>query len=355
MAKDKISSDESEGAFNDFVEDKIEDMVDDILNEGDLETLGDRGSEIIIEIDDITVPTFTYGDQGEGQGGGGRGPGKEGGKIRFNIPFQRFMELIADKLKLPDLTKEGKGKIKEVSYEFKTFAPSGVVLDKKRTFKRALRTSIGMGTYDPNRGKYDVDFMRRDRRFKVPERVEKPKFRAVVFYIGDISYSTQGQRLEMEKRLVNFIKNWLDFNYGANNVDHRFVVHDVKAYEVQEDEFYKVGNIGGTRAYIAFDLIYQIAFAEYDVATTNYYAFYFGDGEVFGSDSQDIARILKESIRPIFNRVGIVEVLPSQWSKLKKDLEKDFSKDKIIRLKNITRNSETIAVIKALFGETKWN
>ena len=42
-------------------------------------------------------------------------------------------------------------KSKEVSYEFKTFAPSGIVLDKKRTFKRALRTSIGMDVYAPTK------------------------------------------------------------------------------------------------------------------------------------------------------------------------------------------------------------
>lgn len=261
------------------------------------------------------------------------------------------MELIADKLKLPNLVKEGKGKIKEVSLEFKTFGPTGVILDKKRTFKRALRSSIGIGKYDPAKDKYAVDFMRRDRRYKIPERVEKPKFKAVVFYMGDISYSTHGQRLEMEKRLVNFIKNWLDFNYGARNVEHRFVVHDIKAYEVQEDEFYRVGNIGGTRAFIAFDLIYQIAFNEYDIASTNFYAFYFGDGEVFGSDSKDIGVILKESIVPVFNRVGILEVLPSQWSKLIIDLSKDFAKDRIVRLSKLHKRADTIGAIKTLFKD----
>ena len=351
MQEDKISSNESEGAFNDFIEDKIEDAIEDVLNEGGLDTLGDRGSEIIIEMDDIVPPTFVYGDEGQGGGKGGRGPGREGGKIVFNIPFNRFMELIAEKLRLPNLKKEGKGKIKEVSYEFKTFGPTGVILDKKRTFKRALRSSIGMRKYDPAKGKRTVEFMRRDRRYKIPERVETPKYKAVVFYMGDISYSTHGQRLEMEKRLVNFIKNWLDYNYGVNNVEHRFFVHDVKAYEVQENDFYRVGNIGGTRAYIAFDLIYQIAFNEYDVSSTNFYGFYFGDGEVFGSDSKDIAAILRESICPVFNRVGVVEVLPSQWSKLVLDLSKDFSKDKIVRLSKIHRKADTVNAIKSLFQD----
>lgn len=348
MQEDRISSDESEGVFNDFIDEKLKDVIENIVNEGTIDTLGDRGSEIIVEMDDIVIPTFSYGDEGAA-GGGGQGPGKDEGRLRFNLPFYRFMELLAEKLNLPDLTKEGKGKIKEISYEFKTFASTGVILDKKRTFKRVLRTNIGMGTYNPAAGKYDLNFMRRDRRFKVPQRVEKPKFRAVVFYMGDISYSTQGKRLEMEKRLVNFIKNWLDYNYGPGNVDHRFFVHDVKAYEVLETEFYQVGNIGGTRAFMVFDLIYQTAFNEYDISTTNFYGFYFGDGEVFGSDSQDIAQILKKSIKPVFNRVGIVEVLPSQWSKLHTDLEEDFAADKIVKICRILSNSQTIEIIKTLF------
>jgi uncharacterized sporulation protein YeaH/YhbH (DUF444 family) len=349
--EEKINSNESEGIFNDFIDEKISDMIDEIMNDGQLDTIGDRGSEIVVEIDDITVPTFSYGDQGEGQGGGGRGPGKEGGKIRFNLPFRKFMELLAEKLNLPNLIKEGKGKIKEVSYEFKTFAPVGIMLDKKRTFKRSLRTSIGMGSYDPANGKYTIDFHRRDKRFKVPQRVEKPRFNAVVFYMGDISYSTHGERLASEKRIVNFIKNWLDFNYGVRNVDHRFFVHDVKAYEVLENEFYRVGNVGGTRAAIVFELIYQIAFGEYDTATTNFYAFYFGDGEIFGTDGQEIASILKENICPVFNRVGIVEVFPSQWSKLIVELEKVFTTNETIRLSRYRSKADTISTIKNLFAE----
>jgi uncharacterized protein len=349
MQEEEISSNESEGAFHDFIEDKLDDIVENVLSDGSLENIGDRGSEIIVELDDITIPTFSYGDRGSGSGGGGQGPGDEEGKLRFSLPFNRFMQLIADKLKLPNLTKEGKGKIKEISYEFKTFASTGVILDKKRTFKRALRTSVGMKHYDPAAGKFHVEFMRRDRRYKVPQRVEKPKFKAVVFYMGDISYSTQGKRLDMEKRLVNFIKNWVDYNYGAGSVDHRFFVHDVKAYEVQESEFYQVSNIGGTRAAMVFDLIYQIAFNEYDMSTTNFYGFYFGDGEIFGTDSKDIETILKESITPAFNRMGIVEVLPSQWSKLNIDLEDEFGNHRIVRLARILANSQTLEVIKTLF------
>ncbi|MBT4287152.1 MAG: DUF444 family protein [Deltaproteobacteria bacterium] len=353
MVEDKINSNESEGAFNDFIEDRIDEMVDEILNDGNFDHFGDRNSDIIVDADDIIPPTFTYGEGGGGQGQG-QGPGKEGGgKIKFGIPYKRFMELIASKLNLPDLTKEGNGKIKEISYAYKTFGPTGILLDKKRTFKRALRSSIATGLYRPQENKWDVSIRRKDRRFKIPERVENPKYKAVVFYMGDISYSTFGERLEMEKRLVNFIQSWLDYNYGSNNVEHRFIVHDMQAYEVQPDEFYQVSNIGGTQASIAFDLVYQLAFHEYSVSSTNFYAFYFGDGEVFGNDSKEIIEILTELMCPVFNRIGVTEVLPGRWSRLNQDLSKDFSNHQKVRLSKIQSNSQTIDVIKALFGEHK--
>ncbi len=343
---DRINSNESEGAFNEFIEDRLEDLVENILNDGNLDT---RGSEVIVDMEDIQPPTFSYGDGGQG-GGKGQGPGADGEQISFGLPFDQLMELVAKKLNLPDLVKQGQGRIKEVSYEFKTFGTTGVILDKKRTFRRALRSSIGMGSYSPEEEKYDVLIRRRDRRFKLPERVEKPRFRAVVFYMGDISYSTWGERLELEKRLVQFIHHWLDWNYGPGNVEHRFFVHDAEAYEVQAEQFYNVSNAGGTRASIVFDLVSNVAFNEYDTESTNFYGFYFGDGELFDDDAREITSILEERMRPSFNRIGLVEVKPSRASHLNKLVGETFANDRVIRLCDIREKNQTVEVIKKLFG-----
>lgn len=353
MSDHRISSDESEGLFNEFIQEQLEDRLEDILNEGALDRLGDRSSDIIIEVDDIVPPVFAHGDEdGEGSGPGqGQGPGTKKGKLRFRVPFEAFMKLVAQKLRLPDLLKEGSGKIKEVSYTFKTFGPVGAVLDRKRTFKRALRSSIALGTYDPARDRLAVQVRRRDRRYKVPQRVEKPRYRAVVFYMGDISYSTHGVRLELEKRLVNFIHQWLDFNYGLGSVEHRFFVHDAEAYEVSSDDFYKVSNAGGTFASTVFELVSQVAFNEYDVRTTNCYGFYFGDGEVFEEDASRIVSLLGGDMQARFNRLGIVEVRPGQFSYLKREVEKEFQDHPVIRVGALKEKAETVEVIQALFEE----
>ena len=351
MADVNVSSDESEGLFNEFIHDRLEDVIEQVLNDGDLDRLGDHGSDVIVEIDDITPPEFVYSDEQSGAGAGESGgqPGTDSGKLRFLIPFNRIMELMGEKLRLPHLDKKGSGAIKEVSHEFRSYGPVGVILDKRRTFKRALKSSIGMGVYDPGRGKHAVEVRRRDRRYRVPQRVEKPLFRAAVFYMGDISYSTHGARLELEKRLVNFIHQWLDFNYGDGNVEHRFFVHDMEAYEVSPEDFYNVSNAGGTRASIVFDLVSQIAFNEYSSSTTNFYAFYFGDGEVFGPDAGDIVELIDSEMHDLFSRIGIVEVQPSSHSALGAAITEHFGDDEVVRCGRLSGKRETVAVIKALF------
>ncbi len=353
MLEDRISSSESEGAFNEFIEERLESLSEEVLSEGNLENMADRGSDIIVELDTIEPPRLIYESPGggEGEGPGGAQPGRDPGKLRFVLTFQRIMELLGRKLNLPNLKKEGEGKIKRLSYEFKTFGPLGVILDKKRTFKRALKTSIAMGEYNPAAGKTSVSILRRDKRFKLPETIEKPRHRAVVFYMGDVSYSTEGERLDMEKRLVQIIQGWIDYNYGPKNVEHRFFVHDVNATEVNAADFYNVTNAGGTRAAAVFELVSQVALSEYNPGSTNFYAFYFGDGELFEDDQREVVQIVDQTLRPYFNRIGLVEILPSHFSSLNKHARSRYPNDRVVRLAEIKQKSQTLQVIKTLFGE----
>jgi len=349
MAEDKINSSESEGIFNDFIRNRMEDLIENIISDGDLSSIGGRESEIIVEMEDILPPRFVYGDDDGGQGGGGEGPGKEAGRISFSVSYEMIMQLIAEKLKLPRLLKDGRGKIKEVSYEFKTYGPAGIILDKKRTFKRALKSSIATGRYRPQENNYDVQFRRKDRRYKLPERVEKPRYKAVVFYIGDISYSTYGERLKLEKRIVNFILNWLNFNYGADKVEHRYFVHDSEAHEVMADQFFTVSNAGGTQASVVFDLVSQVARNEYEINSTNFYAFYFGDGEIFHDDAEEIIEIISSSMLPFFSRIGICEVKPSGMSQMVNILEERFEGHPIVRLTKLREPAKIKNVICDIF------
>lgn len=349
----EISSNDSEGAFNEFIEEQLDQLVEGILNDGTLENLAGRGSDIIVEVDDIEPPQFVHSDDQGGQGGGGEGgegPGQGGGKLRFSLPFHLLMDKLAGRLSLPDLKKVGAGSIKDWTEQYKTFGPVGVIMDRRRTFKRALKSSIALGTYRPQDDQYEVLIKRKDRRYRQFEMVEKPRYKAVVFYMSDISYSTYGDRIELEKKIVGFIQNWLDYNYGVNNVEHRFFVHDATAHEVNPSDFYKVSNAGGTRAAPVFDLVSSIATSEYDPGSTNFYGFYFGDGELFDDDPTEIASIIGDRMRPYFNRIGVVEVMPSSYSNLIKKLLSRYGNDPVVRLTEFHKANQIIPVIKSLFN-----
>ena len=351
MFEDNLSSDASEGLFNDFIEEQFDNLIEGVLQDGCIENIAGNGSDVVFEMDQIEIPRFTHDDSRGGSGKGKGKAGKGGEKIRFTMPFHKFMTLAAAKLGLPNLTKVGQGKIKDTTDEFKSFGPSGVLLDRKRTFKRALKSSIATDVYDPENDKFAIHIRKKDKRFKLPQTVEKPKYRAVCFYMGDISYSTFGERLEIEKQLVQFIQNWLDYCYGPRNVEHRFFVHDYQAHEVLPEEFYNVSNAGGTYAAMVFDLVAQIALSEYDPQSVNFYGFYFGDGEIFGEDGDEIIKIIDTSMRPYFNRIGIVEVLPSSFSRLLNQTQKKYARDAIVRPVGLGNKKQILGTIKKLFEE----
>ena len=106
---------------------------------------------------------------------------------------------------------------------------------------------------------------------------------------------------------------------------------------------------GGTRASIAFDYVHKVACDEYDPASTNFYLFYFGDGELFGSDAGDCVSFVEEMI-PIFNRIGITEIKPSTISNLRKAVEDNISHPNVKTAK-LDNKKEIVDVIRKLFAK----
>ena len=60
--------------------------------------------------------------------------------------------------------------------------------------------------------------------------------------------------------------------------------------------------------------------------------------------------ILQSQMKTSFNRVGIVEVKPSQFSYLNREIKREFEKDDVIRMGTLRQRTETVEVIKNLFG-----
>jgi hypothetical protein len=54
-----------------------------------------------------------------------------------------------------------------------------------------------------------------------------------------------------------------------------------------------------------------------------------------------------------FNRVGVVEVKPSQFSYLNREIKRQFEKDDVVRMGTLRQRAETVEVIKNLFGDRR--
>ena len=72
---------------------------------------------------------------------------------------------------------------------------------------------------------------------------------------------------------------------------------------------------------------------------------------MFADDATEIVKILAEHLRPIFNRIGVIEVQPGRLSLLNRQIATQFYRDSIIRLGELNDKLETIEVIKTLFAE----
>ena len=70
---------------------------------------------------------------------------------------------------------------------------------------------------------------------------------------------------------------------------------------------------------------------------------------MFETDAKKIVSVIEGEIRPNFNRLGIVEVQPSKFSYLSREVKKQYDKDRVVRLGRIHQRSQTIDVIKTLF------
>ena len=65
---------------------------------------------------------------------------------------------------------------------------------------------------------------------------------------------------------------------------------------------------------------------------------------------KDIIDIIENDMRPYFNRIGLVEVIPSNISNLIKNARSKDPNDTIVRLADIKNKTQTVEVIKKLFG-----
>jgi len=314
--------------FRQIVKGKIRDDLRKFLTRSEL--LGKEGKHLIsIPVQGVNLPRFQYGDNDDGgvgageaepgdsadggteQGPGGDQPGSH--ILEVEVSLDELADILGEELQLPRIEPKGKHQITSEKDRYSGIRHTGPesLRHFKRTFKAALRRQIIAGVYDPDNP--SIVPIRRDRRYRSWKTVLKPQSNAVIVYMMDVSGSMGDEQKELVRLEAFWIDAWLRRNYEG--IESRYIVHDVRAAEVNRETFFRIREDGGTKISSAFKLARSMLDTHYNPSEWNIYLFHFSDGDNSSeSDSRECCTLLHEYMLPNINMFGYCQVASAYGS-----------------------------------------
>jgi len=315
--------------FRHIVKGKIREDLRRFLTRGEL--IGKEGKYIVsIPIPSIDLPSFRYGSNddsgvgvgdakpgdgvdadGEGIGPGGTEPGNH--ILEVDITLDELADILGEELQLPRIKPKGRHEITTQKDRYSGIRQAGPesLRHFKRTFRRALRRQIISGTYNPNNPR--IIFERRDKVYRSWRTVQQPQSNAVIIYMMDVSGSMGDEQKELVRLEAFWIDAWLRRNYEG--VECRYIVHDVRATEVDRHTFFHLREDGGTKISSAFKCARDLIGARYNANEWNIYLFHFSDGDNSSeSDNRECCRLLVDHLLPSLNLFGYCQVASAYGS-----------------------------------------
>ncbi len=315
--------------FRQIVKGKIRDDLRKFLTRGEL--IGKEGKHLIsIPVRGIELPHFRYGDNNDGgvgsgdaqpgdsvegsgsdQGPGGTAPGMH--IMEVEVSLDELADILGEELQLPRIKPKGKHQITSEKDRYSGIRRAGPesLRHFKRTFKAALKRQIMAGAYDPDNP--TIIPVRGDKRYRSWKTVLKPQSNAVIVYMMDVSGSMGDEQKELVRLEAFWIDAWLRRNYEG--IDSRYIVHDVRAAEVNRETFFRIREDGGTKISSAFKLGRSIIETHYRPEEWNVYIFHFSDGDNSSeSDSRECCRLIREHLLPNINMFGYCQVASAYGS-----------------------------------------
>lgn len=311
--------------FRQIVRGRIRDDLRKFLSRDEL--IAREGRNVVsVPIRDIDIPTFRYGDNsggvgmGEGEEGEGVGAGdnpggdKEGNHLlEVDVSLEELADILGEELELPRIKPRGANRMTTIRDKYSGIRPVGPASLRhfKRTYREALKRQIAMGAYDPDDPV--IIPIRRDLRYRSWNEVKKPQSNAAIIYMMDVSGSMGDEQKELVRLEAFWIDTWLRRNYEG--IESRYVVHDVRAGEVDKKTFYSIREDGGTRISSAYEFARQLLADQYDPSAWNIYLFHFSDGDNSSeADNRQCVTLMHEQLLPMCNMFGYCQVTSAYGS-----------------------------------------
>jgi uncharacterized sporulation protein YeaH/YhbH (DUF444 family) len=232
-----------------------------------------------------------------GKGTGGRADG--GFEFLLEFKVDDIVDWLWEEMQLPHLHARV-GRVEESDWTREGWDRHGARarLDRRRSLREAIKRR-GMQTAD------SPPFTNDDLRFRQLTRREQPATQAVVFLLMDVSGSMSDRDRQLAKSFFFWAVQGLRRQY--RHLETVFVAHTTKAWEFNEEEFFKVSGSGGTVASTGLNKVREIINSRFDPSRYNVYLFYASDGHNAQSDRADAEAALDE-IATLTNYAGYLEV-----------------------------------------------
>ena len=336
--------------FRDVVSGRTRRELKRLIRNGSIVRQRPKGGKMNITIPQIDIPRFLHGDTGEGVG---RGPGKEGdvvgrdpkpGKgnqagdspgegITITVDMDDVLKFMQDELKLPEMKPKPNEVFEEVKIKYNDISKVGPesLRHTRRTMLEALKrlaisneldklhkipsSQVPMKLITP---------INADRRYRQFNEIKIPTSNAVIFFARDCSGSMDDYRCDIVSDMSWWIDCWIRKFY--KRVERCYFVHDTRAMEVNEEEFYTYRYGGGTQCSSAFRAIADQLENRFPPESFNVYVFYFSDGDNWGGDNDKIVEIINKDLPPeIVNMIGITQICSWRYE----DSVKQYIDDKL--------------------------
>jgi len=275
--------------------------------------------------------------EGEGSGAGNE-PGGE--SMETEVPIDYLIEIMFDDLGLPYMDEKTKAKnLVPKGWKFESITKKGILprLHKKKTMIEAIKRSVmfqseiiestGCSEEDAQKALIQADgdindainiidegrlsgeeagifIDDNDLRFKQIEQDVEYHSNAVVLAMMDTSGSMDTRKKYLARSMLFWMVEFLKKTY--DNVEIRFIQHTTEAHIVNEDDFFKKSDMGGTLCHTAFDKANYLIDTEYPIEEWNVYCMYLSDGDDF--DPNKTVRSIKTMLDKKINMLGYTEI-----------------------------------------------
>ncbi len=357
--------------FRQIIKGKIKQNLRKYISQSDM--MGRKGKELIsIPLPQVEIPRFKFGDNGnggvgqgdgengepvgpgngqDGEGNAGKDPGQHVREVELTL--EELTEIMAEELELPNIQPRGKKQIVSHKDKYTGIRRTGPesLRHFKRTFREALKRQVITGKFDMD--KPNVVPIRDDYRYRSWKTTVFPETNAVIIYMMDVSGSMWDEQKEIVRLESFWIDTWLKSQYKG--IETRYIIHDARAQEVDEETFFTTRESGGTVISTAYELCHQIIQSDYPVDEWNIYAFHFSDGDNWSRDDNNYcAELLNDQLLSKLNMFGYGQVESSYGSgQFYEFLEEALGESDNLILSHIPDKDAIYDSIKQFLGKGK--